>query len=498
MCGMRAWDVDRVALMHFVEATKSVMTHLSQLAMGGGRADLSAARDPSETYGAVRHVHVHLQRLLSSGADPAYVELSEDDASLLVACAMFAIGEADRMAMMPQNRSPEALRWFDERRRALGYWSLELAHGRVTHIPVDAGLLQTPTVQRLMREIQDKVVATTDTTRLQRVPGFAERATLGEPQPPPPPLASNTHSAPGSFGLPGNAARPPWEAPAAPPPPRPPWETDPGHAAGAGWNVDPAAAGHAPAPAKQASVEGQLPKWLDWPDGPPAAVPPPWEPPPPPRAEAAGPAAATAFGMGMPDARRAGAPTPAAPPAASAPPPRESTDLDIELNVQRVRDPRLRSLLGMDLAAYGRAVTASDYRMALVHVAAILEAVLLDHALHNRSALGLRGTPETWNIESILRGTLGEQFSSLDRGLLFHLASARNLLRPALQLASPVAVTRQTLVQLVGFLRRVLPTLGVPGAAVASPPTSPAAPARGGAFGGPGASPLAGKSVPRY
>ncbi len=130
------------------------------------------------------------------------------------------------------------------------------------------------------------------------------------------------------------------------------------------------------------------------------------------------------------------------------------------LESQKLRDPRLRTLVVMDLRSYERSVAAQDYRLAAVLLASILEAAVLDHAIPRRAELGLTSTPDTWNPQDVLVRVLGEAFPPKDKSLAYHLFSARNLLRPSLQIVTPTVVTHASLERLHDFVQRALHAMG--------------------------------------
>jgi hypothetical protein len=126
----------------------------------------------------------------------------------------------------------------------------------------------------------------------------------------------------------------------------------------------------------------------------------------------------------------------------------------------QVRDPRLRSLMALDQRAYGRAIEARDFRLAAVHLCSLLEGAVLDHALPRRVELGLSGTPESWKPQEIVLQVLGHGCTPRDRSLLYHVFLARNVVRPAVLLVSPIVVTLQSLERLAEFVCRVLREMG--------------------------------------
>ncbi|MFK7740837.1 MAG: hypothetical protein AB8H80_10995 [Planctomycetota bacterium] len=149
------------------------------------------------------------------------------------------------------------------------------------------------------------------------------------------------------------------------------------------------------------------------------------------------------------------------------------------VDVEKIRDPRLRSLAAMDIKSLQRAQSAGDYRVAAVLVGAIAESVVLDYALPRRIDLGLPEEPEAWPLSDILLGALGDAAQPRDRAFCFHLFSARNLLRPSRQVVTPVVVTATSFVRIHEFVGRAFSVLGY-GMGVFSADRSDAT-ARGGA-----------------
>ncbi len=141
-------------------------------------------------------------------------------------------------------------------------------------------------------------------------------------------------------------------------------------------------------------------------------------------------------------------------------PPAPKADSQPLFDYHKLRDPRLRSLVGIDLRCYDRALAASDHRMATIMLAGIVESAVLDHAMPRRAELGLSGTPDTWNPQDVLLAALGDRATPKDRSLSYHLFSARNLLRPALQMVAPAIVTAASFDRLREFALHALHGLG--------------------------------------
>jgi hypothetical protein len=148
------------------------------------------------------------------------------------------------------------------------------------------------------------------------------------------------------------------------------------------------------------------------------------------------------------------------------------------LEPRLLRDGRLRGLVPLDLRSYERAVAAQDHRLAVVLLGSVLEAALIDHLLPRKAEFGLQTTPDQWPLPDLLAKVLGDRLEPPDRMLVFHAFTARNLLRPGLQLVTPTVVTAATAQRLAAFVRRALHGLGyAAGAADASGPASAPRPA---------------------
>ncbi|MHC4853342.1 MAG: hypothetical protein ACYTF5_15110 [Planctomycetota bacterium] len=135
----------------------------------------------------------------------------------------------------------------------------------------------------------------------------------------------------------------------------------------------------------------------------------------------------------------------------------------LTLDSRLIRDPRLRTMLVLDVRALERARAAKDYRLSAVHLCSVCEAVVVDVALARRGALDLKGTPENWKLDDVIRDLLGEKFSTSDRASLYHLIACRNLIRPSIQLHNPIVVTQGTLTKMIDFVQHLLVELGVCG-----------------------------------
>jgi hypothetical protein len=170
---------------------------------------------------------------------------------------------------------------------------------------------------------------------------------------------------------------------------------------------------------------------------------------------AAAPRAASASGTMLLGAGMR-APQPAAPAAGSVPGKSATNWID----PQQAKDPRLRSLLAIELRAFDRAYHAADHRLSVIHLAAIVESIVIDCALPNAKDLGLTSAPETWDLGDVFDRVLGKSLKMMDRAFLVQLAAARNMLRPVTQLQNPIVVTANTVSSAIDFVNRIAATLG--------------------------------------
>ena len=130
-------------------------------------------------------------------------------------------------------------------------------------------------------------------------------------------------------------------------------------------------------------------------------------------------------------------------------------------DVERMRDPRLRAMMLLDLKALVRAMAVNDNRMSTVHLGGLFEAMVIDVALHRRNELALRGSPDSWQLQQLVPAILGGRFMGSDRNTLFQIINCKNLIRPAVQLLNPIVVTSQTVGKIIEFVDRFVEATGL-------------------------------------
>lgn len=126
------------------------------------------------------------------------------------------------------------------------------------------------------------------------------------------------------------------------------------------------------------------------------------------------------------------------------------------LDPNRIRDPRLRQMMVEDMRGMRRCRRAHDYRMASVHLCAVLEQVTLEYAMPRATELGLVGPIDSWRIPVLLVQLLGDDLDEDDRSLLRQILTSRNLLISAVQLRNPSDVTADSFMGMLQLVRQML------------------------------------------
>lgn len=404
-------------MVHLLDATKEVLEYLrtwSQQLIDRGK---EAPRAISQTHAGVRRLRDQMRRTFTAQAEP-WLDLSEDDENLLAACAVHALGVTDRMLDKARDRSKQEVDWLESRRACLARWALALASRSIQRVPHERPIdLATVNARRVMGEIDQ---------RCGRPAQAVESAPRG---------LTRFGDAGGNMGgtypdaSPAeNRAPAPWERPAAEPL--------------AHGRAEPRPAAPAPAPvraseqvfARPAPVPANQDLFGEEPVASGGDAP-----------ARGGSSGAQSGGLRM----------------------RESSDTDLVnelgtltlLEVEHLRDPRVRALALLYARAYDRALSAGDYRSALIQLGSLTEAGILDHALAYRRELGLGPAIEGWSLEQVLVKALADKFGPLERGTWMQLTTVRSLLRPAIQIVSPIAVTPSSFRQLHEGVKRILRSL---------------------------------------
>jgi hypothetical protein len=393
-------QIEKVLAAQLLEATKSVLEHVSRW-----MAELNGSGEPpppgmSQVYGRARRLRDYLHRSVATYGKAVTLDLTEEDENTLVSCIVHHLGAVD--LELERGRMADRA-WLGDKREKLSKCAIEMATRPVERIPArdDAGQ-NTATVRSVIAAIAQRLAAPTEAARAAldsdyRMPSVISGASF--PTVSPEPVVERAPE-PGSVPVPQQPAAPPGSGVIR------------GAAALAtelGWGT-------------QAPRSAETPRGVHRVD----TVPP-------------------AFG-GASAGKTAPSP-------------------DALLEPQRIADPRLRAMAVMDLRAFDHTVAAGQYRLAMVHLASIFEGAVVDYALPRQKELGIKGPPETWRIEQVVETALGDHLTSMDRPYLLQMVAARHLVRPAIQLHSPMVVTPVSFERALAFVRRVLVELGYAGSA---------------------------------
>lgn len=398
-------QLQKVVAVCLLEATKLTMDHLGKhrMEMGeGGGPELG--RTLTTLYGDLRRLRDYMQRCLGAYRDLVDIDLSQEDQRLLVACCRRSVEHLD--VQLSATIDTKARDWLQSRRDILMEAGADLALAPLLELPLPR-LASPPTAA--MRAMETRIAERLGQNRsIHFTVGGRVGASFGEPMG----IALPKTAPPAGTGMPfGMHAEAIVE------------ESEPSRAPVAdpftGQPFPGQSTSHAPQQARPAAVAAEV-------------------------GMAAMPSAATAVAAMA--AQDLGASAPA-----------RANQL---LDPKHVRDPRLRALATLDLRALDRALVAQDHRLVAVHLASIIEATVLDHAMTRRVELGLPTTVETWDPQAVLLQLLGDTVTSRDRATVHAMFGSRNMLRPGLQLVAPMAVTSSTAQQMLAFVQRALAQLG--------------------------------------
>lgn len=464
---MAGHELDKVVAAQALEAAKVVLQHLQKWAVQLEQRGEAKPRELSQLYGKVRRIRDYLTRGMGAHMATVDLDLTDDDRNVLASCLVFSLHGVGMELRYGKDLAPNDRAWLEEKRQTLSDLAVELATEDIKIIPSPGTTKQPVAVVRIVMDRVRKRIRGGGSEEPTGVGGGAVRG-----------------GAVGGAGLRGTMGAP-WDQDE---PPDQPGQGKPKRKIQTGVWTD-AWSGHRnplPPVDEETPAAQERPQRLG-----------PGEP---------GPGSGGSGGFGPvlrdPSVRS---------PATQGPPRQPSGERDmheahvsdsgsegprfgrrksdledlklgvkeeqeqreleeaLQLDSRLVRDPRLRTMIVLDIRALERARVARDYRLSAVHLCSVCEAVVVDVALTKRDKVKLKGTPETWRLDEVIKALLEDTFTTSDRASLFHLVACRNLIRPSVQLHNPIVVTRATLKKMVEFVQRLLVELGVAGSG-----TSPA------------------------
>lgn len=449
---MAGQELDKVVAAQALEAAKVVLQHLQKWAVQLEQRGEEKPRELSQLYGKVRRIRDYLTRGMGAHMATVELDLTDDDRNVLASCLVFSLHGVGMELRYAKGLAPHDRAWLEEKRQTLSDLAVELATEDVKIIP-SPGTTKQPVA--VVRMVMDRV-------RKKIRGGGVETKTGGMG-------GART----GGAGMPGTMGAP-WTQNTEQPQDQPAGGKPKRKIQTGAWTD--AWSGHRnPLP----PVDGESPVAEEGP------------PPVSPSGPDTGGFSPVLRDPGpqkprrddMPRADESASDTESQTPRFS----RRKSDLEdlkagvkeeqeqreleeaLRLDSRLVRDPRLRTMVVLDLRALERARAAKDYRLSAVHLCSVCEGVVVDVALTKREKVKLKGTPETWRLDEVIKALLGDRFTTSDRASLFHLVACRNLIRPSVQLHNPIVVTRATLKKMIEFVQRLLIELGVAGSGTSTP-----------------------------
>jgi hypothetical protein len=336
-------SVKKVVAVCFLEAAKTSLEQLAEHRLTFSAQGMAGSPDLPRIYGETRRLRDYLARCASGYQDQVELDLSDEDAALLVACCRRYVEVLDLKLVGEQAVAVDERQWLQKKRIVISDWAVELAQKPpLVELPIPH-LAPVPTegVKALSARLNQKLF---DSGHQQRIaPAAASASGVSRGAPPLVPAADRASPLAGLWGDASDGA------------------------------------------------DSSQPKLLD---------------------------------------------------------------------PNRVRDPRLRALVALDLKAYERSIASQDLRLAAVLLSSILEAAVVDHVIPRRATMGVQSTPDTWLMHEVLAKIMGDQLQPQDKTLCYHLFTARNLLRPALQMTTPTVVTAASLERFVELAKRALHAMG--------------------------------------
>jgi hypothetical protein len=459
---MAGQELDKVVAAQALEAAKVVLQHLQKWAVQLEQRGEEKPRELSQLYGKVRRIRDYLTRGMGAHMATVELDLTDDDRNVLASCLVFSLHGVGMELRYAKGLAPHDRAWLEEKRQTLSDLAVDLATEDVKIIPSPGTTKQPVAVVRMVMDRVRKKIrgGGTETTT-----GGMGATRPGGVRPGGPGGAGG-----GGAGMPGTMGAP-WTQKTEQPAdqagegkpkrkiqtgawtdawsghrnPLPPIDGETPTAEVESPPVsqsDPGTGGFSPTLRSPATTGPQTPRVADTPVSDEQAS----------DTESSTPR----FGRRKSDLDdlKAGVKEE-----------QEQRELEeaLQLDSRLVRDPRLRTMIVLDLRALERARAAKDYRLSAVHLCSVCEAVVVDVALTKREKVKLKGTPETWRLDEVIKALLGDRFTTSDRASLFHLVACRNLIRPSVQLHNPIVVTRATLKKMVEFVQRLLVEMGVAG-----------------------------------
>ena len=119
-------QVKKVVAVCFLESAKLSLEHLGEHRLELSQKGLTGPEELPRIYGGVRRLRDYMQRSVSGYQDLVQLDLSEQDASLLVGCCRRSV-EAIESRLVDGDGPSDESQWLGKKRQVLADWAVEMA-----------------------------------------------------------------------------------------------------------------------------------------------------------------------------------------------------------------------------------------------------------------------------------------------------------------------------------------------------------------------------------
>lgn len=166
-------QVNKAVAVCFLEAAKLTLEQLGAHRLELSQTSVDAPKEMTRMYGNARRLRDYLQRCVSAYQDVVQLDLSDDDAGLMVACCRRSVEAIDNR-LVGAALSPDETQWLTKNRKVLSDWAVSMAAAPLIDLPL-RGLMPTPSehVRALTMRINNKVHGEVTTRKQFRPPQTA-------------------------------------------------------------------------------------------------------------------------------------------------------------------------------------------------------------------------------------------------------------------------------------------------------------------------------------
>ncbi len=133
--GMPELQVKKVVAVCFLESAKLSLEHLGEHRLEFSQKGLTGPEELPRIYGGVRRLRDYMQRSVSGYQDLVQLDLSDQDASLLVGCCRRSVEVIESRLVDGAGPSDEC-QWLGKKRQVLADWAVEMAAKPLIELPL--------------------------------------------------------------------------------------------------------------------------------------------------------------------------------------------------------------------------------------------------------------------------------------------------------------------------------------------------------------------------